>query len=98
VDKAGEFHTGNVAGTGKHALEIPDGFLRLGEMLGKKTTAILLGEEAVETPQAVVEGADIEDIHHQQVAGLGALDTHGPERKCTLVRSTSRTSSALSLF
>jgi hypothetical protein len=42
-------------------------------VVGEEAAAVLLREEAVEAPQAVVLGADVEQVHHQQVAGLGAF-------------------------
>ena len=76
VNQAGELHAGNMPRLGEHAVEVPDGFLRFREMLGEKAAAVLLGKEAVEAPLAFLEGADVEDIDHQQVAGLGAFHAH----------------------
>jgi len=42
-------------------------------VIGQKTAAIALGEEPRETPFGIRQGANVEDIDHQQVAGLGAL-------------------------
>jgi len=80
VDQAGVFHARHVATLGEHAVEVPDGLLRQREVVGQEAATVLLTEEAVETPLAVVLGADVEQVHHQQVAGLGALHAHGPER------------------
>ncbi len=44
-------------------------------MIGQEAAAVLLGKEAVETPQALLQRADVEQIDHQQIARLGALDT-----------------------
>jgi hypothetical protein len=76
VDQAGEVDARNVARAGEHALEVPDRFLRFGKVVGQKAAAVLLREEAVEAPQAVLLGADVEQVDHQQVAGLGALHAH----------------------
>ena len=43
-------------------------------MFGQEAAAVLLGEEAVEAPQAFLLRADVEQIDHQEIAGLGALD------------------------
>ncbi len=43
-------------------------------MLGEKAAAVLFGEEAVESPQAVRQRTNIEQIDDQQIARLGALD------------------------
>ena len=43
-------------------------------MIGEETAAVLLGEEAVESPQALLQRTDIEQVDHQEIAGLGALD------------------------
>ena len=74
VDQAGEADAGNVARRGVEALEIPDRFLRQRKVIGQEAAAVLLGEEAVEAPQALLQRADVEQVDHQQVAGLGALD------------------------
>ncbi len=74
MNQAGEIHAGNVARRGVHALEVPDRLLRQREMIGQETAAVLLGEEAVEAPQALLQRSDIEQIDHQEIAGLGALD------------------------
>ncbi len=76
VDQAGEVHAWNVPRAGEHALEIPDRFLRTGEVIGEKAPAVLPREEAVEAPLGVGLGANVEQVHHQQVAGLGAVHTH----------------------
>ena len=74
MDQAGVVHAGDVTRTGEHAMKVPDRFLRQRKMLGQKAAAVFLREETVEAPQAVGLRADIEQIDHQQVAGLGALD------------------------
>ncbi len=77
VDEACEVDAGDVAALGEHAVEVPDGLLGQREMLVQEAAAVLLGEKAVEAPEAVVARADVQQVHHQQVAGLGALDAHG---------------------
>ncbi|MNI11206.1 hypothetical protein D3C73_643430 [compost metagenome] len=74
--QAGELDTGNVPGTGHHALEVPDGFLGRWEVIGEETATVLPGKEAVEAPLRIGPGADVEQVDHQQVARLRAVDTH----------------------
>ena len=74
MDQAGEVHAGNVARRGVEALDVPDRLLRQREMIGQEAAAVLLGEEAVEAPQALLQRADVEQVDHQEIAGLGALD------------------------
>ena len=74
VGDAGETHTGNVAGGGVDALQIPDGFGGLGVVIGEEATAVLLGEDARESPFIALQGADIKNVDHQDVAGLGPID------------------------
>jgi hypothetical protein len=57
-------------------LKVPDRLLRLREMVRQEATTVLLAEEAVEAPEAVGLGADVEQLNHQQVAGLGAFHAH----------------------
>jgi len=64
------------------------------EMVGQEAAAVLFGEEAVKAPEAFLSGPDVEQVDHQEIAGLGALTPIGPDRKCTIDRSMSRTSSA----
>ena len=45
-------------------------------MFGKETAAVFFGEHAIEAPLIIGQGADIENIHHQQVAGFGAFLGH----------------------
>ncbi len=40
--------------------------------------------EAVEAPLAVAKGTDVEDVDHQQVAGLGPFDAHRTRQKVHL--------------
>src|SRR6202171_3443090 len=42
-------------------------------MIGEESAAVLLREEAVETPHTLLHRADVEQIDHQQIAGFGAL-------------------------
>jgi hypothetical protein len=74
MDQAREADAGDMARLGEHALEVPDRFLRFGEMLRQETAAVPLGEEAVESPLALRESADIEEIHYQQIARFRAFD------------------------
>ena len=74
MDQAGEVHAGNVTRRGVEALDVPDRLLRQREMVGQEAAAVLLGEEAVKAPQALLQRTDVEQIDHQEIAGLGALD------------------------
>lgn len=74
VGDAGETNAGNVAGGGVDAFQIPDGLGSLGVVIGEETTTVLLGEDAREAPLIPLQGTDIKDVHHQDVAGLGAVD------------------------
>ena len=74
MDEAGELHARHMARMGVEAGNVPDRFLRQREMIGEEAAAVLLGEEAVEAPQALRQRADVEQIDHQEIAGLGALD------------------------
>ncbi len=75
MNQAREIHAGNVARGRIEALDIPDRFLRQREVIGKEATAVLLREEAVETPHALLQGTDIEQVDDQKIAGLGPLHT-----------------------
>ena len=74
MDQARELHAGHVAGMGVEAGNVPDRFLRQRKVIGEESAAVLLGEESVEAPQALGQRADVEQIDHQEIAGLGALD------------------------
>ncbi|MGY2931655.1 hypothetical protein ACVWZV_001333 [Bradyrhizobium sp. GM5.1] len=43
-------------------------------MIRKKSAAVLLGEEAVEAPHALLHRANVEQVDDEEVTGLGALD------------------------
>ena len=58
----------------EHAADVPDRLLRQRKVIGQEAAAVLLREEAVEAPQAVGQRADVEQVHHQQVAGFHAFD------------------------
>ena len=74
MDEAGEIDAGHVARGRVEALDVPYRFLRQRKVIGEKAAAVLLGEEAVEAPEALLQRTDVEQVDHQQVAGLGALD------------------------
>ncbi|MNT12322.1 hypothetical protein D3C72_1472450 [compost metagenome] len=57
-------------------MEIPDRLLRLRKMIGQEAAAVLLREEAVEAPLAVRLRANVEQIHHEEVARLCAFHAH----------------------
>ncbi len=42
-------------------------------MVGEEAAAVLLGEEAVEAPQALLERPHVEQVDDQEIARLGAL-------------------------
>ena len=75
MDEAGEVDAGHVARMRVHARDVPDRLLRQREVIGEEAAAVLLGEEAVEAPQALGQRADIEQVDDQQIARLGAFDT-----------------------
>src|SRR5699024_2131381 len=85
VDHPGELDAGNVAGGAPVAAEVPHGLVGVGELVGEEAAAVALGEDARVAPalagqRPVVllgDGADVEDVHDQQVPRLRPLD---PER------------------
>ena len=74
MDQAGKAHARHVARMGVEAGNVPDRLLRQRKVIGEKAAAVLLGEEAVEAPQALRQRADVEEVDDQEIAGLGALD------------------------
>ncbi len=42
-------------------------------MIGKETAAIVLVEQAVEAPLLILQGANIQNVHHHQVTWLGTF-------------------------
>ncbi|EAY64674.1 conserved hypothetical protein [Burkholderia cenocepacia PC184] len=76
VNQAREIHARNMARARVDTMKIPDRFLRAGEMIGEKAAAVRLRKEAVEAPLAVGLRADVEQVDHQQVAGLRAVHAH----------------------
>ena len=74
MDQPGPAHAGDVARRRVEALDVPDRLLCQREVIGQKAAAILLGEKAVEAPEALLQGTDVEQVDHEQIAGLGALD------------------------
>ena len=59
VGDAGEADPRNVARLGVDTLKIPDRLGGVGEMVGEKATAVVLGEDAGETPFVALKGANI---------------------------------------
>ena len=47
------------------ALEVPDGFAGLGEMVCQEPSPILPVKDACETPLIAHQGAQVTDFHHQ---------------------------------
>ncbi|GEM_PF-6653177 len=56
-------------------MQVPDGLVGFGEMLGQKATAIFLGKNAGETDRS--NGANVQQIHHQNIAWLSTLYVDG---------------------
>src|SRR5271154_6619810 len=81
MHQAGKADAWHMARAGEHPLDVPDGFLGRGKMLRQKAAAILFGEDAVEAPITAGQGADVEDVDDQEIAGLGALHTDRPAEK-----------------
>ena len=81
MDEPSDADVGHMPRLGEHARDIPDRLLRLREVIGEKTAAVLLGEEAVEAPQALGQRPHIKKVDHQQIARLSALDTDRPGEK-----------------
>ena len=73
MDEAGKIDAGHMARRGVEAVNVPDRLLRQREVIGEEAAAVLLGEEAVEAPQALLHRTDVEQVDHQEIAGLGAL-------------------------
>ena len=77
VDQARIAHAWHVTALGEHAMDVPDGLLGQWEVFGQEAAAVLLAEEAVEAPQAVLLGTDVQQVHHQQVTRFSTFDTNG---------------------
>lgn len=84
VGDAGVADAGDVPGGGLLAVEVPDGLVRVGEAVGEEAAAVVLGEDAGVAPALpgafslrLRYGAQVEDVHDEQVAGLGALHRDG---------------------
>ena len=63
-------------------MEVPDRLVRVREVVGQEAAAVGLGEDAGVAPalagrfaDLLRDRAEVEDVHDEQVAGLGALDT-----------------------
>ncbi len=62
--------------------EVPDRLVGVGELIGEEAAAVELGEDAGVAPALagqrpgilLRDGSDVEDVHDEQVARLGALD------------------------
>ena len=75
---------GQVPGGGDLAVEVPDRLVGVRVVVGEEPAGVGLGEDAGVAP-ALAGGrpgllrhrAQVEDVDHQQVAGLGALDLDG---------------------
>ncbi|MNV69824.1 hypothetical protein D3C71_1627530 [compost metagenome] len=64
MDQPREIHAGNMARRREHAVEIPNGFLRMREVFGQEAAPIVAAEKAIEPPQAVGLGADVQQVNH----------------------------------
>ena len=71
----GETHSRYMARRGIDAFQVPDGFVRVGVVLGEKTAAVFAGEQTGKSPLGIFERTDIQDIDHQQIAGFDAFHT-----------------------
>ncbi len=76
VDQACELDTRNMPRTGVHPLEVPNGFLRQRKVIGQEAPTVLAREKPVEAPLRLRLGAEVEQVDHQQVTGLGTVDAH----------------------
>lgn len=56
------------------ALKVPNGFMRLREVVGEEATTIFSGKDASETPEGFPQSTDVQYVHFQQISWLGALD------------------------
>ena len=85
VDDARERDVRNVTRRRRLAGEIPDGFVRIGELFGEEAAAVVPREDA-RVPPALAgqrtriflgDRPDIQDVDDQEVAGLRAFDGKG---------------------
>ena len=74
VNHAGEPDAWNVARARIDTVKIPAGLARFRVVPVQKTAAVLKCEYAGEPPLGIFQPADVVDIDHEQIAGLGALD------------------------
>ena len=84
VGDAGVADAGQVPGGGHLAVEVPDRLVGVGVVVGEEPAGVGLGEDAGVAPalaggraRLLGDRAEVEDVDHQQVAGLGALDLDG---------------------
>ncbi len=73
-------------------------FCASGKWSVRKPPPFFLEKKPLKPQRLSGKRADVEEVDHQQIARLRALDADRPRRKCTIDRSISRTSSAESLF
>ena len=78
VGDAGETHAGDVAGGGVDPFKIPDRLGGLWEVVGEKAAAIFLGEDTGKSPFVAPQRTHIQDVDHQDVAGLGTIHPDRP--------------------
>jgi hypothetical protein len=60
--------TGDVARRRPDALEVPDGLARPGEVVREEAAAVVPVEDAREPPLVARQRAQVQNLHHQQVA------------------------------
>ena len=73
VDEAGELDVGDVAAGGEEAVEVPDGLCASGKCSVRKPPPFFLLKKPLKPQRLSCPGADVEQVHDQQVTGLGAL-------------------------
>src|SRR6266511_4224541 len=84
VGNAGVADAGQMPRGGVLPVEVPDRLVGVREVVGQEPAGVGLGEDAGVPPTLAGGGpdllghrAEVEDVHHQEVAGLGALDLDG---------------------
>ena len=88
----------DVSGSGVDFADVPARLGAAGKCSVRKPPPFSLAKMPLNSPLRVGQGAEIEQIDDQKVAGLRAFDLEGTAERCTRSRFTSRTSLALSLL
>ena len=81
VNEPGELDRRHMTRMRVETADIPDRLLRQRKVIGQESAAVLLRKETVESPQAVRLGADVEQVDHQEIAGLRTLDADRTAQK-----------------